>query len=95
MKLPVLITPGDPSGIGPEITLKSWVYGLKNIVVIGNIEHLTDVAKNCSIKIKFSFCMLIFILRERLGRTFLFYLVIVPPWTGRVTMAPQKKVNFS
>ena len=54
MKLPVLITPGDPSGIGPEITLKSWVHGLKNIVVIGNIEHLTDVAKNCSIKVKFS-----------------------------------------
>ncbi len=49
MPLPVLITTGDPSGIGPEITLKSWSLGYKNIVIMGNIPHLKDVAKKCSI----------------------------------------------
>ena len=33
---PTLITPGDPSGIGPEIALKAWSEGQKNIVLIVN-----------------------------------------------------------
>ena len=41
---PALITPGDPSGIGPEIALKAWSEGQKNIVLMGDIEHLSSVA---------------------------------------------------
>ena len=41
---PALITPGDPSGIGPEIALKAWSEGQKNIVLMGDMEHLSSVA---------------------------------------------------
>ena len=49
----VLITPGDPSGIGPEIALRAWTRGNKNIVLIGNLEHLSAVAKASGLDINF------------------------------------------
>lgn len=49
---PVLITPGDPSGIGPEIALRAWSEGKKNIVLMGNIAHLSAVAEASGLTIK-------------------------------------------
>jgi len=37
---PAIVTPGDPAGIGPEITLSCLAAGRKNIVLQGDIEHL-------------------------------------------------------
>ena len=51
---PALITPGDPAGIGPEIALRAWDKGAKNIVLMGNIEHLTEVAKASGLDIDFT-----------------------------------------
>ncbi len=51
---PVLITPGDPSGIGPEIALKAWSEGQKNIVLMGDIEHLSSVALAAGLNITFT-----------------------------------------
>jgi 4-hydroxythreonine-4-phosphate dehydrogenase len=50
----VLITPGDPAGIGPEIALRTFVSGLRNIVLMGDIAHLTSVAQNCGLDIIFA-----------------------------------------
>ena len=51
---PALITPGDPSGIGPEIALKAWSEGQKNIVLMGDIEHLSSVALAAGLNITFT-----------------------------------------
>ena len=51
---PALITPGDPSGIGPEIALKAWSEGQKNIVLMGDIEHLSSVALATGLDITFT-----------------------------------------
>ena len=51
---PALITPGDPSGIGPEIALKAWSEGQKNIVLMGDIEHLSSVALAAGLDIAFT-----------------------------------------
>ena len=51
---PTLITPGDPSGIGPEIALKAWSKGQKNIVLMGNIAHLSSVALASGLDIAFT-----------------------------------------
>ena len=51
---PALITPGDPSGIGPEIALKAWSEGQKNIVLTGDIEHLSTVARAAGLNITFT-----------------------------------------
>lgn len=52
-KKPVLITPGDPSGIGPEIALRAWAEGVRDIVLMGNIDHLSAVAEACGLRIDF------------------------------------------
>ena len=52
---PALITPGDPSGIGPEIALKAWSKGQKNIVLMGDIEHLSSVALAAGLDISFTY----------------------------------------
>ena len=51
---PALITPGDPSGIGPEIALRAWSEGKKNIVLMGNIEHLSFVARASGLDVNFT-----------------------------------------
>jgi len=50
---PVLITPGDPSGIGPEIALRAWSEGHRDIVLMGNIDHLSAVARASGLNITF------------------------------------------
>ena len=51
---PALITPGDPAGIGPEIALRAFASGLRNIVLMGNITHLTSLAQKCGLDIRFA-----------------------------------------
>ena len=51
---PALITPGDPAGIGPEIALRAFASGLHNIVLMGNITHLTSLAQKCGLDIRFA-----------------------------------------
>ena len=51
---PVLITPGDPAGIGPEIALRAWANDIRNIVLMGSIEHLSEVAKASGLNIDFT-----------------------------------------
>ena len=51
---PTLITPGDPSGIGPEIALRAWSEGNKNVVLMGNIEHLSSIAHDSGLRVNFT-----------------------------------------
>ena len=51
---PVLITSGDPSGIGPEIALRAWSNGSKNVVLMGNIEHLSSIADASGLVVNFT-----------------------------------------
>jgi len=41
---PVLLTSGDPSGVGPEIALKAWEAG-ERFVWVGDPRHLPDGCK--------------------------------------------------
>ena len=43
-KTPVIVTPGDPSGIGPEITLKAALTGKTPFVAIADPEHMTKLS---------------------------------------------------
>jgi 4-hydroxythreonine-4-phosphate dehydrogenase len=47
---PLLLTQGDPAGIGPELTLKAWLQrneaALPPFAVIADPAHLEQVAKN-------------------------------------------------
>ena len=51
---PALITPGDPSGIGPEIAIRAWSEGKKNVVLMGSIEHLSFVAGASGLDVNFT-----------------------------------------
>jgi len=53
MAQPVIITPGDPAGIGPEIALKAWQAGRRNCVFMGDIPHFESVAAGCGLDISF------------------------------------------
>lgn len=50
---PVIITPGDPAGIGPEISLRAWSKGQRHIVLIEEISHLQNVANRAGLDIDF------------------------------------------
>ena len=41
---PVIVTPGDPSGIGPEITLKAALTGKTPFVAIADPEHMAKLS---------------------------------------------------
>ena len=41
---PVLVSPGDPAGIGPEISLKAWLQGCRQFVLMGDETHLSEIA---------------------------------------------------
>ena len=42
--LPLIVTPGEPAGIGAEITIKSWLAGERDICVIESPTRLADIA---------------------------------------------------
>ena len=49
---PLIITPGEPAGIGTEISLKAWQAGMKNICLMGDpgvaksqlLKHMVQLA---------------------------------------------------
>ncbi|MFL2845859.1 MAG: 4-hydroxythreonine-4-phosphate dehydrogenase PdxA [Candidatus Puniceispirillaceae bacterium] len=50
---PLIITPGEPAGIGAEISLKAWQTGIKNICLIGNPDHIVQTAQSLGIMADF------------------------------------------
>lgn len=48
---PVIITSGDPAGIGPEIALRAFDAGKKNIIIMGAIDHLQTIASQANLNI--------------------------------------------
>ena len=42
--LPLIVTPGEPAGIGAEITIKSWHAGQRDICMIESPDRLADLA---------------------------------------------------
>lgn len=54
---PVIITPGDPAGIGPEIALKALANDKelrKKAILMGDIRHLDALATSLNIDIHFA-----------------------------------------
>ncbi|MEL0023761.1 MAG: hypothetical protein VW934_05875, partial [Alphaproteobacteria bacterium] len=48
---PVLVTPGDPAGIGAEIALKAFQAGQVNFLLMENAERLEALCKQLSLDI--------------------------------------------
>ena len=46
---PIIITPGEPAGIGTEISLKAWQAGIKNICLMGDPDHINRTAQSLGI----------------------------------------------
>ena len=42
--LPLIVTPGDPAGIGAEITVKSWHAGYRDICMIDSPDRVANIA---------------------------------------------------
>ena len=42
--LPLIVTPGEPAGIGAEITIKAWHAGQRDICVIESPTRLAEIA---------------------------------------------------
>ena len=54
--LPVIITPGDPAGIGPEIALKALAQHedlRSQTILMGDEAHLTEIATTCKLDVRF------------------------------------------
>ena len=57
MQAPVIITPGDPASISPEIALKALMaepHLRQNAVIMGQIGHLQEVAQQCELDVRFT-----------------------------------------
>jgi 4-hydroxythreonine-4-phosphate dehydrogenase len=50
---PFVITPGEPAGIGAEITLKSWLAGQRDICILECPHRLQRIAENLGLDIAF------------------------------------------
>jgi len=53
---PLALSQGDPSGIGPELTLKAWLkthedQGAPPFVAVADPDHLAAVALNLGLKV--------------------------------------------
>jgi 4-hydroxythreonine-4-phosphate dehydrogenase len=46
---PLILTPGEPAGVGAEITIKSWHAGQRNICVFESPNRLADIAAKLGI----------------------------------------------
>jgi 4-hydroxythreonine-4-phosphate dehydrogenase len=53
MTLPIALTSGDPSGVGPEITVKAWSEIGRDVpfYVIGDVSHYQSFAKKQNVPI--------------------------------------------
>ena len=45
----MILTPGEPAGVGAEITIKSWYAGQRDICVIESPKRLADIAEKLGI----------------------------------------------
>lgn len=52
VQAPVIVTPGDPAGIGAEITLKAWQQGCHDFVILEDPKRLATLAFDLGIDIK-------------------------------------------
>lgn len=51
---PLILTPGDPAGIGSEISLRAWLAGSHNIVLQGDIGYFREIADKAKLAINFA-----------------------------------------
>lgn len=49
---PIIVTPGDPAGIGAEIALKAWQQGSKDFVIFEDVTRLQSLASALDIDIQ-------------------------------------------
>jgi 4-hydroxythreonine-4-phosphate dehydrogenase len=52
--LPIIATPGDPAGIGPEISLRAFLQGSRGWVLMGDRAHLASLAAALQLDIAFT-----------------------------------------
>lgn len=50
---PLVITPGEPAGIGVEIALKAWQTGINDICLMGSPKHIAQTAQSLSIELDY------------------------------------------
>lgn len=43
---PIIVTPGDPAGIGAEIALKAWQQGCNDFVIFEDVTRLQKLASD-------------------------------------------------
>ncbi len=50
-QIPLILTSGDPSGVGPELTIQAWkaIGASHPFVVLGDVEQLQSLAKSANI----------------------------------------------
>ena len=53
IKSPLIITPGEPAGVGAEIALKAWQAGMRDICLMGNPDHIGQTAQSLGIDANF------------------------------------------
>ncbi|MGB2534782.1 MAG: 4-hydroxythreonine-4-phosphate dehydrogenase PdxA [Candidatus Puniceispirillum sp.] len=51
LQKPIILTPGDPAGIGAEISLKAWQQGCNDFVIFENAARLQSLANNLGMDI--------------------------------------------
>ena len=49
--LPIIATPGDPAGIGPEISLRAFHQGSRGWVLMGDEAQLASLAETLLLEI--------------------------------------------
>ena len=53
-RLPLALTMGDPSGIGPELALKAWAarqHSDAPFFILGDVEHLSALAQHLKLDV--------------------------------------------
>ena len=48
---PIIVTPGDPAGIGAEISLKAFAAGLRGFVLMEDPERLARLADDMGLTV--------------------------------------------
>ena len=50
---PLVITPGEPAGVGTEIALKAWQTGINDVCLMGSTSHIARTAQSLGIELDF------------------------------------------